>query len=77
MDSINPVYTFLFGGWGFGYHAEDLFLLAATAWLFVFTPEMALGASVTSLNYSCIANNFTFLSLAGRFCVVVCDMPLE
>jgi hypothetical protein len=77
MNSINPVYIVLIDGVSFGYPAGYLFLLAATAWLFVFTPEMALRASVTSLNYSCIAGDSTFLSLVGRSCVMIRNVSLE
>lgn len=77
MDSIDFVALILVCSKRLGYLAGYLLLSAPTAWLLIFTSEMALGAGFAGLDHSCVARNFTPLPLVGGFCVVVCYMSLE
>jgi hypothetical protein len=77
MNSINLVGVDLISRGDFGHSTRDVLFLASTAWLLIFTSEMALRASLTSLYYSGISGDLSLLPLVGRFCVVVRYMPLE
>jgi hypothetical protein len=45
---------------------RDIFLLATTAWFFIFAAQMTLGAGLACLYYSSVASYFSFLSFGGR-----------
>jgi len=60
------------------WHATgNLLLLATTAWLFVFTSEMALRTGFTCLDDPGVAGNLAFLSFVGRLSCVIGYMSFE
>jgi hypothetical protein len=77
MNSINLMSVILIGGKHFWYTASDLLFLTSTAWLLVLTPEMALRARLTGLDYSRVSSDLPFLSLVRGLCIVIGYMSLE
>lgn len=77
MHSIDLVYFRVIRRERLWHPTQDILLLAATAWLFVFAAEMTLGASLACLHHSSVASNFSFLSFGSRIRAVVRYMPLK
>ena len=77
MDSIDFVNLILVSSERIRYPTGNLLLFAPTAWLLVFTSEMALRTSLARLDHSGVTGNLALLPLAGGFGIVICYMSLK